>query len=466
MFVLNPCRTDVRVLREAGSLAEAGHEVTVMARTDEAYAAAGDSESLGGFRIVRVPVASGPLRWLLLARYPGRLLGELAVLVRRSARRPPAGWLRLAGLALLALATLLLLPLLVALAGALGLVLLAGRLAPPLRPALGLLGWRLRWRYSTLPWCARAAALAPAADVCHAHDLPTLPAAIRAADRDGGAVVYDSHEVFAESGLNARRPAAVRGEIRRTERRLAAQASALVTVNDALASTLGPALGASRVVVVRNCPPRWSPPEPPERRIHAALGLPPSARVVLYHGGLVPERGAEQLLGAAPLLPAGAVVVLMGYGPLRGALAARCREPGLAGRAFVLPAVPPAELLAWVAGADVAAAPIQPTTLNHRLSTPNKLFEALAAGVPVVASDLPAMRAVVAGDPAGPLGAVCDPADPASIAAAVSGVLALPPDDYAALRARCLAAARERHSWESEAGRLLGLYGELTGRPW
>ena len=54
-------------------------------------------------------------------------------------------------------------------------------------------------------------------------------------------------------------------------------------------------------------------------------------------------------------------------------------------------AVPPEELLPWVAAADVVAMPIQPTTLNHRLTTPNKLFEALAAGVPVVASDLPGM---------------------------------------------------------------------------
>ena len=65
--------------------------------------------------------------------------------------------------------------------------------------------------------------------------------------------------------------------------------------------------------------------------------------------------------------------------------------------------------------------PIQPTTLNHRLTTPNKLLEAIAVGVPVVASDLPGM-AVIATESGGEL---CDPEDPVSIAAAVRRILGL-----------------------------------------
>jgi glycosyltransferase involved in cell wall biosynthesis len=254
--------------------------------------------------------------------------------------------------------------------------------------------------------------------------------------------------------------------VRARERAWARAAAQVVTVNDGLADVLEDRLGAGRPVVVMNCPPRWTPPDPPERRFHGRLGLPADRRVVLYHGGLVPERGIEQLLAAVPALPDDAVVVLLGYGPLRDELVARTAQPGLAGRVHVLDAVPPTELLDWVAGADVVVAAIQPSTLNHRLSTPNKLFEALAAGVPVVASDFEAMRSIVVDDPDGPLGAVCDPTDPGALAGAVREVLSLEPAAAADLRARCLRAAHARYSWETQLGTLVGLYGSITGQPW
>ena len=123
--------------------------------------------------------------------------------------------------------------------------------------------------------------------------------------------------------------------------------------------------------------------------------------------------------------------------------------------------VPPDEVVGWVSGSDVAVMALQPSTLNHVLSTPNKLFEALAAGVPVVASDFPGLRSIVVDDPDGPLGEVCDPTDPAAIAAAILRVIDLTPDEAADLRRRCLIAAHERWNWESESAKLLALYDSL-----
>jgi glycosyltransferase involved in cell wall biosynthesis len=151
--------------------------------------------------------------------------------------------------------------------------------------------------------------------------------------------------------------------------------------------------------------------------------------------------------------------VLLGYGVLAGELSAR-REPDSPGAPR--PAGGAADRAARLVAADVVAMPIQPSTLNHRLTTPNKLFEALAVGVPVVASDLPGMASIaVEGG-----GELCDPTDPASIAAAIQRILDEGPDARAVRRERALAAAHGSHNWEAQVEVLLAEYGRLTGRSW
>jgi glycosyltransferase involved in cell wall biosynthesis len=215
-------------------------------------------------------------------------------------------------------------------------------------------------------------------------------------------------------------------------------------------------------VIVMNCSYRFDPPVPRERRFHDALGLDPATRVVLYHGGLFPDRGIEQLMDAIRDVSS-AVLVLMGYGVLEPMLRERAADPATGGRIRLLPAVPPDELLAWVACADVVAMPIQPSTLNHRLTTPNKLFEAMAAGVPVVASDLPGMATIVR---ATACGLLCDPADAASIATALRTILDASDEERHAYGRRGLEASQTEYSWERQAAILLAEYGRLTGRPW
>ena len=65
--------------------------------------------------------------------------------------------------------------------------------------------------------------------------LNTLPLAIECADRFGGAVVYDSHEMFTEAGSTSQLPALVRMVLRRLEREWSRRATAVITVNDSLA---------------------------------------------------------------------------------------------------------------------------------------------------------------------------------------------------------------------------------------
>ena len=323
--------------------------------------------------------------------------------------------------------------------------------------------WLVRWRTSTEEWNRAAAAVAPDADVFHAHDLNALHAAVLARARTGGSLVYDSHEIFLELGSHATRPGWARAIFRRREATWVGEADALVTVNDALARELGARYGPRRVVVVHNCPPRPTIVADGPGPLRAALGVGADARVALYHGGFSRHRGLEELAAAAALPVLGEThVVFLGYGSQAAELRALAAASPVAERVHVLPAVSPDVLEDWVRDADVAVMPIQDSTLNHRLSTPNKLFEALAAGVPIVASDLPELRRIVMEDPAGPLGVLCDPTDPASIAAAIADLLGRPPDERAALRERCLAAARDRWNWETESARLVDLYADLA----
>jgi glycosyltransferase involved in cell wall biosynthesis len=307
-----------------------------------------------------------------------------------------------------------------------------------------------------------AVAAAGPVDAWHLHDLPSLAAIAPLVPRSVP-VVYDSHEIFLESGTAQRLPWPFRSLLGRYERSLVGRSTAVVTVNASLAEVLKRRYHPRRIVIVHNCPDRWFPPAQSIDRLRTATGIASSARIVIYLGGLGPDRGIEQLADA--LVEPGlehAHLVLLGPTEQPERYAELASEARFGGRIHVLGPQPPGDLPEWVSSADIGTSLIQPTTLNHRLSTPNKLFECLAAGVPVLASDFPAMRRVVLDDPSGPLGAVTDPGDVTAVAGALRSLLSLPDDARAAMRARCISAAHDRWNWSLEAERLIALYAGLA----
>jgi glycosyltransferase involved in cell wall biosynthesis len=418
MFVANDMRLDSRVRREAATLAEAGDSVTVYAvlgnaTIDQAH------EFVDGFSIIRVPMLTRP------SPDPVRVR-EGTVPLR------PISVPRMAVSAFVAT-----------------------------RPMLGgsihfLLNWRFRWR----SWGRRVEALVVPADIWHAHDLNTLSTALACARRHGGQVVYDSHEIFTEAGANALLPLPVRRFLRRLERSWAQRCDAIVTVNESVASHLRDALQIARIAVVHNCA---TPPVAGTSPLRSWIGLTDAVPLVLYHGNITFSRGLEPLIAAmTDARMEGIHLALMGYGPLRPRLQALAAASSATQRIHFLPPVSPNELTKWVAGADVAAMPIEPTTLNHRLSSPNKLFEALAAGVPVVGPDFAEFRRIVLEGAWGPLGTLHAGHAPGQLVDALLDVIDRSDVERAALRDRCREAARTRWSWDHERDRLLAVYDALA----
>jgi glycosyltransferase involved in cell wall biosynthesis len=342
-----------------------------------------------------------------------------------------------------------------------------------MRQPRGLLG-RIRagcaaaWRLAAIALTVRSQRLAtrpvaPAADLIHAMAYMGIPVGLDLGRRDGAPVVYDARDIYVHARNIARLPGPARRLFGWVEKRWAHAAARVMTVNRPYADVMARRFGPPLPAIVMNCSYRREASAQRPRRFHDALALSPTARVVLYQGGLAPDRGIEQLIEALQQLSGNVHLCLLGYGPMEAALSAMAGEEPHRGRLHVLAAVAPSELLDWVASADIVAMPIQPTTLNHRLTTPNKLFEAMAAGVPVVASDLPGMAPIVAETGCG---VVCDPTDPAAIADAIRSIFALSPDERAAMSRRALQAAAGPYSWEAQVEVLLAEYGRLTGRPW
>jgi glycosyltransferase involved in cell wall biosynthesis len=309
-----------------------------------------------------------------------------------------------------------------------------------------------------LAWARAVAAVAEPADIWHGMWAGSLPAMDRLRRRHGGSTVYDSRDVYMESRNLATAPPALRSLLAWLERRWARRMDRVITVNRPYARLLAERFGIDEPAIVLNCPDAWAPPVPPPDHIRNALGLDRGTAIVLYQGQFISERGIEQAMDAILDVP-GAVLVLLGYGEWEERLRAQAAVAPYAGRVFLLPAVAPSELVGWTSSADVSVMPIQPTTLNHRYTTPQKLFESIAAGVPVVASDLPGMADVVNEVGAGVL---CDPTSPASIAAAIRRLLDADPAERAAMRARILAAAHDRYNWDAQVGVLRAVYERLA----
>lgn len=240
------------------------------------------------------------------------------------------------------------------------------------------------------------------------------------------------------------------GRLRRSELlECARRGAAIVAISGGVRADLGQlGVDASRVLIEHDGfePARFAA-LPDRRTARERLDLPLDARVVVYAGGLLPWKGVDVLVEAARAMPGTRFVVAGGADEdLR-----RLREQakGLSNVRFD-GFVAPEAVASYLAAADVGVAPNRSRpAISARHTSPLKVFEAMACGLPLVASDLPSLRDALDESVA----AFCAPDDPASLAAALERLLW----DADRLRAMRLAGPRKaaRHAWDARAARIL-----------
>lgn len=190
-----------------------------------------------------------------------------------------------------------------------------------------------------------------------------------------------------------------------------------------------------------------------------ALGLDPERPVVVYTGGLLQWKGVEVLVDAAhdPRLESAQVVIAGGMDADVAGLrryAAGLRNVRIDGFQ------PAARVPLYLAAGDVGVVPNRARpTISAKYTSPLKVFEAMAAGLPLVASDLPSLREVLGEDEA----LFVRPEDSRALADGVARLLADGPDR--ARRAARMQARAPLHTWDARAATMLRWLDARAARP-
>jgi glycosyltransferase involved in cell wall biosynthesis len=228
-------------------------------------------------------------------------------------------------------------------------------------------------------------------DAVHCHDLDTLPLGYVLGWLKRKPVVYDAHESFPDMLDGSVHPIVRRGLVR-LENFLIRRVDLLITVGEKLRRCFA-GRGARRSVVVGN----WKRPEDFQRtdaqnaELRHQFGIPTDALTVVCITQLLRDRKIEELLQAADELD-DVYVIVGGAGVLQDLVArAAARNRRIVYAGFV----PAAQIPDYTCAADVVYYGFDPENPNARFSAPNKLFEALAAGKPLITGDFGEIAEVV-----------------------------------------------------------------------
>lgn len=285
-----------------------------------------------------------------------------------------------------------------------------------------------------------------------------LPASLRAP------LVYEAHTLAADAAaalpdLLTGAPAAPRSKLRRLESRDARVwrgADGYVAITAGLAGALSSRFGErSRIAVV-----------PDGARIPAsAMPLPSRPErpfTIGYAGHLYPWKGVDQVVEAVAALPDTRGLIVGGHDaePDLARVTALAAQLDCASRITFTGLVPPADVAARLKDADVLTLPNPASAISTAFTSPLKLFEYMASGRPIVASDLPSIREVLRDDENALLVEAGNPQ------ALVAGITRIKEDPALGerLARQALLDVRE-YTWARRAERLEALFRDAIGAP-
>ncbi len=203
------------------------------------------------------------------------------------------------------------------------------------------------------------------------------------------------------------------------------------------------------IEVVLNCPDEAEPEPPVDFR--SLFAIEATTPILIYQGLLVPGRGISILIDAVADMGDEVALLVLGFGIMERDVKERA---ALLANVHFHPAVPPERMLSYTAGADFGMSLIESTSLSYEYCMPNKFFQYLTAGLPVLVSPTREQRALVERHD---VGVVAADMTIASVRRAISDLLAR---DRKVLGEN-IEAIRESFSWRGQETKLAGVYRKL-----
>jgi len=226
-------------------------------------------------------------------------------------------------------------------------------------------------------------------DLVHCHDTLVLPLGVIVKLFTRSKLVYDAHEL--ESNRNGLTP--LQGWLTLwAENLLWRFVDALIVVSPSIQSWYQQKLDPKPSAVIMNAPLYVDGGVSSGTYLREKFNIPPDERIFIYVGILGAGRGLDLITEAFSHPAVTSHVVFLGFGELAENLKALAAQHS---NIHVHEAVPHSEVVPIVKSADFGLCLVQNVSLSDYYCLPNKLFEYCFAGVPILASDFPDIRAVL-----------------------------------------------------------------------
>ncbi|MGQ7848573.1 glycosyltransferase family 4 protein [Granulosicoccus sp. 3-233] len=293
--------------------------------------------------------------------------------------------------------------------------------------------------------------------VIHCHDISPMFVAWLVSLRKKIPIVYDSHELEYDRNLSSK---ALKLFNRYYEKLLIGKASQIIVSEGAFRAEVMHDVHRlhAPVTYVRNCPPRVTDKDLIQINLKEKLGVPENSRILLYVGNIGPGRGTIQTLESLLHLPKEVILVVIGTVQDNGVFNKTKNELGLDDRVFAIGPFPYKELIRYTTSADIGLCLYENTCLSYYHSTPTKLFDYIAAGVPPLTSNFPAMSEIVENSPDGEIGVTVSPENPVDIAQGIKIILDWDNEKLGIVKGRMKKLHLSQFNWDEQEKNLISVY--------